>query len=82
MCADVRDALPIINTMLEDEPIDPSQFAEWRANLEDRRSGFPMRYPKRDDVIIPQWAIEVSSPVRMSVHVRYHSTSWHEHDRS
>jgi hypothetical protein len=59
ICADVRAALPILNTMLEDDPVDPAQFAEWRDYLDAQRTSLPMQYPKRDDVVIPQWAIEV-----------------------
>ena len=59
VCADVRDALPVLNAMLDDDPVDTEQFADWRAALDEQRGSFPMRYPMRDDVIIPQWAIEV-----------------------
>lgn len=33
--------------------------ADWRKELDDVRSKFPMRYPDRDDVIAPQHAVEV-----------------------
>lgn len=58
VCADARSALTVLNAMLEDDPVDPAQFAEWRAYLDEQREAFPMRYPERDDVIIPQWAIQ------------------------
>jgi acetolactate synthase I/II/III large subunit len=58
ICADIRAAIPILNTMLEDEPVDPVQFAAWRDRLDEQRAAFPMSYPQRDDVIVPQWAIE------------------------
>lgn len=33
--------------------------ADWRKELDDVRSKFPMRYPDRNDVIAPQHAVEV-----------------------
>lgn len=37
--------------------------ADWRKELDDVRSKFPMRYPDRDDVIAPQHAVEVRGVV-------------------
>lgn len=33
--------------------------ADWRQELNDVRTKFPMQYPNRDDVIAPQHAVEV-----------------------
>ena len=62
VCADAREALPVLNAMLEDAPIDAARFAPWREYLQSHKAQFPMRFPKRDDVIIPQWAIQVRPP--------------------
>jgi acetolactate synthase I/II/III large subunit len=59
VCADTRDVLPVLNAMLDDDPIDATRFAAWRDELAAKRSEFPMVYPARDDVIVPQWAIQV-----------------------
>ena len=58
VCADAKAALTILNSMLGDETIEPEQFAEWREELAGQRTTFPMSFPKRDDVIVPQWAIQ------------------------
>eukprot|EP01024_Parvocaulis_polyphysoides_P008018 TRINITY_DN12359_c0_g3_i1.p1 TRINITY_DN12359_c0_g3~~TRINITY_DN12359_c0_g3_i1.p1 ORF type:complete len:700 (+),score=117.34 TRINITY_DN12359_c0_g3_i1:135-2102(+) len=55
----IKPALRIINTLLEDDPVDKSQYADWVADINAKRTEFPMGYPDRDDVIIPQWAIHV-----------------------
>eukprot|EP01025_Chloroclados_australasicus_P035068 TRINITY_DN3580_c0_g1_i1.p1 TRINITY_DN3580_c0_g1~~TRINITY_DN3580_c0_g1_i1.p1 ORF type:complete len:563 (-),score=83.17 TRINITY_DN3580_c0_g1_i1:1528-3216(-) len=55
----IKPALRIINTLLEDDPIDKSQYADWIADVNTKRNEYPMAYPQRDDVIIPQWAIQV-----------------------
>lgn len=57
--ADVRPALQLLNKMLESDPVDTKQYAEWRKELDDVRAKFPMQYPDRDDVIAPQHAVEV-----------------------
>ena len=59
VCADTKEALAVLNTMLDDDPLPPEQFAEWRTFLDEQRQAFPMSFPQRDDVIIPQWAIQV-----------------------
>lgn len=56
---DVRPALQMLNKLLEQDPVDPALYADWRKELEDVRTKFPMRYPDREDVIAPQHAIEV-----------------------
>ena len=38
VCADVRTALPVLNTMLDDAPIPAEQFAPWRARMQVRSS--------------------------------------------
>jgi hypothetical protein len=55
----VLPALRILNKLLESDPVDPAQFAAWRAELDGKKEQFPMSYPNRDDVIAPQHAIEV-----------------------
>lgn len=48
----------LLNALLEESPLG-DQYAEWRAEIDETRNKFPMMYPKRDDVIMPQWAIQV-----------------------
>ena len=59
LCADAGQSLKVLNAMLDADPVDPQQFEEWRAELERKREQFPMSYPQREDVIVPQWAIKV-----------------------
>lgn len=60
MCADTKPALQAINKALDAE--DPQlglRYEEWRDTLEAVRAKHPMVFPERDDVIIPQRAIQV-----------------------
>jgi len=59
LCADAGQTLKMLNSMLEADPIDPQKFEEWRVEVGVQRDRFPMSYPQRDDVIVPQWAIKV-----------------------
>ena len=61
LTGDVKPALKILNAMLAENPIPQAQFADWRKDVRDKTVEFPMWYPERDDVIIPQWAIRVST---------------------
>lgn len=61
LCADVKPALRLLNRLLEQEPIDTGLYEAWRQDLDNKKVEFPMRYPERDDVIIPQHAVEVRS---------------------
>lgn len=60
VCGDVKQALRHLNQLLEAEPLPSERFSAWRAELAAKRSEFPMRYPQRDDAIVPQYAIQVS----------------------
>ena len=44
---------------LAQRPLPEGHFGEWRAELEGVNAEFPLSYPHRDDVIMPQHAIEV-----------------------
>lgn len=59
ICSDVRPALQLLNKMLDQDPVDAAQYADWRSELEAQRKKFPMSYPNREDVIAPQHAVEV-----------------------
>ncbi|KAG2486261.1 hypothetical protein HYH03_015085 [Edaphochlamys debaryana] len=59
VCGDARQALTHLNALLEAEPIPADKFGPWRSELFAKRAEFPMRYPARDDAIVPQHAIEV-----------------------
>ncbi|GIL77942.1 hypothetical protein Vretimale_6526 [Volvox reticuliferus] len=59
VCGDVKQALRHLNRMLQAEPLPADRFAAWRAELVAKRDEFPLRYPQRDDAIVPQYAIQV-----------------------
>ena len=45
---------------LQTRPADfEQQYAPWVAEVLSTREANPLNYPQRDDVIMPQWAIEV-----------------------
>jgi acetolactate synthase I/II/III large subunit len=58
VCADVRTALRAVNAALEAQPMDMSAIAPWVKEVDAIRTEYPLSYPHRDDVILPQWAIE------------------------
>jgi len=51
----------MLNRLLaaEDMSAMKAQWAAWVKELQAKREAFPMRYPDRDDVIVPQHAVEV-----------------------
>ena len=48
-----------LNKLLEEKPVPEGQYAAWRSELKEQEAKFPLAYPQRDDVIVPQWAIKV-----------------------
>lgn len=48
-----------INKLLEQHPVPEGQYTTWIDSINEVREKFPMWYPEKDDVIIPQWAIQV-----------------------
>ena len=48
-----------INSLLAQQPLPAGHFDTWLSSIMEIKERFPMWYPKRDDVIVPQWAIEV-----------------------
>ena len=48
-----------INKLLEQHPVPEGQYSTWIDSINEVREKFPMWYPEKDDVIIPQWAIQV-----------------------
>ncbi|KAL3136694.1 hypothetical protein ABBQ38_005929 [Trebouxia sp. C0009 RCD-2024] len=58
VCADTRPALQGINKLLEQHPVPEGQYTTWIDSVNEVREKFPMWYPEKDDVIIPQWAIQ------------------------
>lgn len=58
---DMRPALDLLNKELQKEDDPASRYNEWRQTVAEKRAEFPMWYPKRDDVIIPQWAVKARS---------------------
>lgn len=61
VCADVKPSLQVLNKLITDSiAADIShRIAPWVAEVARIRAEFPMRYPDRDDVIVPQYAIQV-----------------------
>ncbi|BDA51064.1 Acetolactate synthase 1, chloroplastic [Coccomyxa sp. Obi] len=59
VCADAKPSLKELNNQLKARPVAEDKFAEWRQDLQKTNKAFPLAYPKRTDVIMPQWAIEV-----------------------
>ena len=57
--ADVRQALPLLNKALTARPLPEGKYSAWVDKVYEVRKEFPLSYPHRDDVIMPQWAIEV-----------------------
>lgn len=55
MCVRVQE----LNSQLKARPVAEDKFAKWRQELQETNAAFPLAYPKRTDVIMPQWAIEV-----------------------
>ena len=54
----MKPALNILNEELQKEEDPASWYDDWRDTVAKKREEFPMWYPKRDDVIVPQWAIK------------------------
>ncbi len=52
-------AIKGINKLLEQNPVPEGQYSTWVESIHEVREKFPMWYPEKDDVIIPQWAIQV-----------------------
>lgn len=48
-----------LNRQLEERPIVAGQFDEWVEEVHDMGKEFPLIFPDRDNVIMPQWAIKV-----------------------
>ena len=58
VCSDVKPALAGLNKILGATPLPPDAFAPWVKEINDIREKYPDMYPQRDDVIMPQWAIQ------------------------
>lgn len=59
ICSDSRSALRGMNNLLDASPLKDNAFGEWFAEVDAVRKEHPDSYPTRDDVIMPQQAIEV-----------------------
>ncbi|PRW05900.1 acetolactate synthase isoform A [Chlorella sorokiniana] len=66
ICSDVKPALQMLNRALADSPVDRSHYGEWVAEYGEwvaevlaMKEEHPLSYPHHEDVIMPQWAIEV-----------------------
>jgi len=58
MCTTTKAALAALNAALDARPLVDGQYGAWVATLAAQREEFPMVFPARDDVIIPQRAIQ------------------------
>lgn len=59
VCSDAKQTLKALNTLLAAEPLPSGTFQPWVTEVDAVRAEHPQGYPARDDVILPQWAIEV-----------------------
>lgn len=59
--ADVGQAVAALNALLEDDPLDTGATQEWRDMIAEKKAEFPMRFPEKEGVIMPQRAVEVLS---------------------
>ena len=58
LCADIRASLSGLNDVLRKQNFQPN-YGDWMDELAKNKVAHPMRYPERDDCIVPQWAIQV-----------------------
>lgn len=56
--ADVGNTLRDLNTLLDTQGPKANQYADWVRQIEKWREQEPLRYPERDDAILPQYAID------------------------
>ena len=68
MCTTTKAALAALNAALDARPLVDGQYGAWVATLAAKREEFPMVFPVRDDVIIPQRAIQACSRHWMCCH--------------
>ncbi|KAI7837667.1 hypothetical protein COHA_008528 [Chlorella ohadii] len=59
ICSDVKPALQMLNRAMAENPVDRSHYGEWVAEVLAMKEEHPLAYPHHEDVIMPQWAIEV-----------------------
>ena len=59
ICSDSKSALQGLNKLLTASPIADGQFSEWFKEVDQVRTDNPEYYPTRDDVIMPQQAVQV-----------------------
>lgn len=59
ICADVKETLQILNSLIKADSIPPYQFSAWRRDLEEQKIQFPLHCPEDDQHIMPQRAVEV-----------------------
>ncbi|KAK9799788.1 hypothetical protein WJX73_007892 [Symbiochloris irregularis] len=56
--ADSKSALKVLNKLLEQDPLPEGKLAGWQQQLKDKAQEFPSWFPVRDDVIVPQSAVQ------------------------
>ena len=55
----VSGGLQMMNKLLDARPLPAGHLAEWHQELQDKVKQHPSWFPIRDDVIVPQWAVQV-----------------------
>ena len=68
MCTTTKAALAALVAALDARPLVDGQYGAWVATLAAQREEFPMVFPARDDVIIPQRAIQACCQHRRCCH--------------
>ena len=58
ICSDSKSALAGLNKLLNEKPLTEAKFASWFSEVDEVRQENPEQYPTREDVIMPQQAIQ------------------------
>lgn len=59
LCADTKQVLQMLVSMIRESGIRPQQFEEWRQDLAKQKEAFPLSFPQSENEIHPQRAIQV-----------------------
>lgn len=57
--SDSKPALRVLNDLMERDPLPADHLTAWLEQLAAKRAEFPSWFPKRDDVIVPQSAVQM-----------------------
>jgi acetolactate synthase-1/2/3 large subunit len=59
LCADLKLSIQLLIDMLDKEPTECEKYIEWQSDIKRLKSDFPMQYLEREDLIVPQSAIQI-----------------------